>query len=113
MKIAYIIVDRQLEKKQIQMVVRRLQPRNASHLIRMPFTDFTSLTSALFGEDEGFARGLWPYSSPIDPKGKEPLVGKSPDVCTISSLRQSVTRCHRAAPRSTEAYSPYPRHYHT
>ena len=56
------------------MVVRRLQPRIAKHLIRVPFTDFTSLTSALFSVDESIARGLQLDSSPIDPKGKKPSV---------------------------------------
>ena len=58
------------------MVVRRLQPKIARHLILMPFTDFTSLTSTLFSVEEGIARGLWPDSSPNNPKGKEPLVGR-------------------------------------
>ena len=95
------------------MVVRRLYPRISRHLIGMPFTNFTLLTSTLFGVEEGIARGFWQDSSPKDPKGKEPLAGQSPDVYTVSSSRQRVTRCRRAAPRSTEAYSPYPRHYHT
>ena len=89
------------------MVVRRLQPRIAKHLIGTPFTDFASLTSALLGVEEGIARGLWPYSSPRDPKGKESLVGRSPYVYTISSSRQRVTRCCQVAPQSIEAYSPY------
>ena len=50
-----------------------MKPRIARHLIRIPFTDFASLTSAIFGVDEGIARGLWPDSSPIDPKGKKLL----------------------------------------
>ena len=95
------------------MVVRRLQPRIVRHLIGMPFIDFASLTLALFGVEEGIARGLWLDSSPRDPKGKEPLVGQSSNVYTVSSSRQRVTRCSRAAPRFVEAYSPYPRHYHT
>ena len=58
-----IIIDRPLERELIQMVVRRLQPRIARHLIGMPFTDFASLTSAIFGVEEGIARGLWSDSS--------------------------------------------------
>ena len=38
------------------MVVRRLQSGIA--LIRMPFTNFALLTSALFGVEEGIVRGL-------------------------------------------------------
>ena len=41
----------------------------------IPFIDFASLTSALFGVEEGIVRGLWPDSFPRVPKGKEPLVG--------------------------------------
>ena len=52
------------------MVVRRLNPRISRHLIGMSFIDFSSLTSALFGLEEGIARGLWPNSSLRDPKGK-------------------------------------------
>ena len=70
---AQIIVDRPLEREQIQMVVRRLQPRIARHLIGIPFIDFASLTSALFSVEEGIAIGLWPDSSPTDPKGRKPL----------------------------------------
>ena len=84
-KMALIIIDRPLEKERIQMVVKRLQPKIARYLIGIPFTDFTSLTSTLFGVEEGITRGLWPYSSPRDPKWKKPLVWKSPDVYTISS----------------------------
>ena len=89
------------------MVVRRLQPRIARPLIGMPFIDFALLTSTLFSVEEAIARGLWPDSSPKDPKGKEPLVGQSLDVYTVSSSRQRVTRCCRVAPRFVEAYSPY------
>ena len=96
------------------MVVRRLQPRIVRHVIGMPFTNFASLTSTLFGVNEGIARGVWPDSSPRDPKEKEPLVGQSSNVYTVSSSsRQRVTKCYRVAPRSVKAYSPYPRHYHT
>ena len=62
------------------MVVRRLYPKISRHLIGMPFTNFALLTSTLFGMEEGIARGLWLDSSLIDPKGKEPLVGQSPNV---------------------------------
>ena len=86
------------------MVVRRLQPRIARHLIGIPFTNFTLLTSTLFSVEKGIARGLWPDSSPRDPKGKEPLLGQSLNVYTVSSLRQRVTSCRRATPRSIEAY---------
>ena len=41
---AQVVVDRLEEIEHIQMVVRRLQPRIARHLIRIPLVDFASLT---------------------------------------------------------------------
>ena len=35
-----------------------------------PQTDFGSLVQALYGIEEGIARGLWADSSPQDSKGK-------------------------------------------
>ena len=49
---AQIIIDQPLEREQIHMVVRRLQPMIVRHLIGMTFTDFASLTSALLGVEE-------------------------------------------------------------
>ena len=95
------------------MVVRRLQPRIDKHLIGVPLTDFTSLTSSLFSVEEGIVRGFWQNSSPIDPKWNKPLVEQSHDVYTVSSSRQIITRSSRAAPQPTETYSPYPLHRHT
>ena len=51
----------------------------------MPFKNFASLTLALFGVEEGITRSFWPDSSPINPKGKKPLVEQSLDVGVISS----------------------------
>ena len=70
------------------MILRSLQPRFARHLMGFPHRDFGSLVQALYGIEEGIARGLWPESSPSDPKGKKPLGGQRPgDVGTISSAR--------------------------
>ena len=110
---AQIIINRSLEREHIHMIMRRLQPKIARYFIGMSFTDFTSLTSIIFGVEEDIARGLWLDSSPGDPKEKEPLVRQSPDVHTVSSSRQRVTRCCRVTPLSVKAYSPYSRHYHT
>ena len=38
-----------------------------------PRTDFGSLVQALYGIEEGIAKGLWPESSPTDSKEKKPL----------------------------------------
>ena len=48
------------EKDQISMIMRSLQPRFARHLMGFPHTDFGSLVQALYGIEEGIARGLWP-----------------------------------------------------
>ena len=70
------------------MILRSLQPRFARHLMGFPRRDFGSLVQALYGIEEGIARGLQPKSSPFDPKGKKPLGGQRPgDVGTISSAR--------------------------
>ena len=42
------IVDRPLEREQIHMVLRSLQPRIARHVVRVPFIDFGSLVLALY-----------------------------------------------------------------
>ena len=53
-----------------------------------PYTDFESLVQALYGIEEGIARGLWPESSPTDSKGKKPSKGqRSGDVGAISLAR--------------------------
>ena len=57
------------------MILRSLQPRFSRHLMGFPHKDFGSLVQALYGIDEGIARGLWLKSSPSDSKGKKPLGG--------------------------------------
>ena len=52
-----------------------------------PHTDFGSLVQALYGIEEGIARGLWPKSSPTDSKGKKPSGRqRSGDVGAINSV---------------------------
>ena len=55
------------------MILRSLQPRFVRHLMGFPHIDFRSLVQALYGIEEGIAKGLWPESSPTDSKGKKPL----------------------------------------
>ena len=76
------------------MVVRRLQPKIARHVIRGPFTDFGSLVMALFSVEDGIARRLWPDFFPIDSKGKNPSEEQRPNVSTISPTRQRTFRRH-------------------
>ena len=82
-KIAQII-DRPLERDQISMIMRNLQPRFARHLMGFPQIDFGSLVQALYGIEKGISRGLWADSSPSDSKGKKSGSGPKPsDVGTI------------------------------
>ena len=70
------------------MILRSLQPRFAKHLMGFPYKDFGSLVPALYGIEEGIARGLWPESSPTDFKGKKTSGGQRPrDVSAINSSR--------------------------
>ena len=84
-KIAHII-DRPSERDQIIMIMRSLQPRFSRHLMGFPQTNFGSLVQALYGIEEGIARGLWVDSSPSDSKGKKLGSGSRPsDVGTIGT----------------------------
>ena len=58
---------------QISMIMRSLYPRFSKHLMRFPHMNFGSLVQALYGIEEGIARGLWSESSPTSSKGKNPL----------------------------------------
>ena len=53
------------------MILRSSQPRFARNLMGFPHTDFGSLVQALYGIEEGIARGLWPESFSSDSKGKK------------------------------------------
>ena len=53
------VIDQPTEREQIQMVVRRLQPKIAKHVIGVPFTNFGSLVMTLFSVEDGLVRGLW------------------------------------------------------
>ena len=91
-KIAQII-DKPLERDQISMIMRSLQPRFARHLMGFPQTDFGSLVQALYGIEEGISRGLWANSSPSDSKGKKPGSGPRPsDVGAIGMTRHRSPR---------------------
>ena len=80
-KIAQII-DKPLECDQM----RSLQPRFTGHLMGFPHRDFGSLVQALYGIEEGIARGLWADSSTPDSKGKKPRLGsRSSDIGAIGT----------------------------
>ncbi|KAL6348491.1 hypothetical protein AAG906_008946 [Vitis piasezkii] len=77
------IIDRPLEKDQINMIMRSLQPRF------------------------GIARGLWPESSPTDSKGKKPSGGqRSGDVGAISSVGMRPPRHYRTVGQTSGFYYP-------
>ena len=67
------VIDRPFEKDQISMIMRSLQPRFARHLMGFPHTNFGYLVQALYGIEEGIAKGLWSESFPTDSKKKKPL----------------------------------------
>ena len=51
-----------------------------------PYKNFGSLVRALYGIEEGIAKGLWPKSSPTDYKGKKTSRGQRlRDVSAINS----------------------------
>ena len=84
---------RPLERDQISMIMRSLQPRFAKHFMGFPHTDFRSLVQALYGIKEGISRGLWADSSPSDSKGKKPESGPRPsDVSAIGMTRHRSPR---------------------
>ena len=86
------------------MVVRRLQPGIARHLIGIPFTYFTSLTSSRFYVKYGIAKGMWSNSFPIDPKGKKPSSRRNSDVHTIPSSTYRITKYRQIAPQTIGIY---------
>ena len=58
-----------------------------------PQLDFGSLVQALYGIEEGIARGLWVDSSPLDSKGKNPGFSPRPsDVGTIGMIGHRSSR---------------------
>ncbi|KAL6342279.1 hypothetical protein AAG906_007493 [Vitis piasezkii] len=98
--------------------MRSLQPRFARHLMGFPHTDFGSLVQALYGIEEGIARGLWSESSPTDSKGKKPSGGqRSGDVGAISSAGMRPPRHYQTATLGfyypPSPHAPYSRSFRT
>ncbi|KAL6323324.1 hypothetical protein AAG906_029331 [Vitis piasezkii] len=80
--------SRSSERDHINMIMRSLQPRFARHLMGFPHVDFGSLVQALYGIEEGIARGLWPDSFPSYSKGKKPTIGQRlGDINAISAAK--------------------------
>nr|CAN76697.1 hypothetical protein VITISV_009720 [Vitis vinifera] len=107
------IIDRPSERDQISMIMRSLQPRFSRHLMGFPHTDFGSLVQALYGIEEGIARGLWSESSPTDSKGKRPSGGqRSGDVGAISSAGMRPSRHYQTVGQTPGYYYPPSPHAH-
>ncbi|KAL6347507.1 hypothetical protein AAG906_026029 [Vitis piasezkii] len=96
------------------MVLRSLQPKIARHVVRVPFTDFSSLVLALYDVEDGISRGLWTDFSPTDVKGKKPLGGqRSIDVSAISSTIPQLTGTHSSyAPQQYRPRAPHQSYDH-
>ena len=93
------IIDKPLERDQIQIVLRSLQPRISRHVVGVLFIDFGSLVLALYDVEDGILRGLWTDFSPSDVKGKKPFGGQSSvDVSAIGSSSQRPLRRHQPVP---------------
>ena len=89
------------------MILRSLQPRFARHLMRFPHTDFRSLVQALYGIEEGIARGSWLKSSPTESKGNKPLRGqRSRDVSAIRSTGMRPPRRYQTVGQTSGFYYP-------
>ena len=87
------------------MIMRSLQPRFARHLMGFPHMDFGSLVQALYGIEEGIARGLWSESSPSDSKGKKPIIEqRSGDVSAINATRPRPPRYYQIVGQTFGVY---------
>ena len=86
-------INRPLEREQISMIMRSLQPSYARHLMGIPIMDYIALIEALYGIEGGMARILWSDSSSSDSKGKKPSGSYRPgEVGAISSFRHGAPR---------------------
>ena len=89
------------------MIMKSLQPQFARHLMGFPHVDFGSLVQALYGIEEGIARGLWPNSSHSDSKGKKPAIGQRlGDVSAISTVRPRPPRYYQTIGQTSGVYYP-------
>ena len=101
------VIDEPSERDKINMIMRSLQPRFALHLMGFPHIDFGYLVQALYGIEEGIARGLWFESSPSDLNGKKPLGGqRSGDVNAISSIGLRPPRRYQIVRQTSGLYYP-------
>ena len=98
------MIDRPSEREQISMIMRSLQPSYARYLMGVSIMDYKALIEALYGIEDGKARGLWSYSSSSDSKGKKPSGSNiSGEVGAISSFRHGAPRSQYASIRPHRA----------
>ena len=82
------MIDRPSKREWVSMIMRSLQPNYTSHLMGVPIMDYRTLLEALYGIEDGMARGLWSDSSTYDCKGKKPSGSYIPrEVGAINSFR--------------------------
>ena len=83
------MIDHPLEREQIGMIMRSLQPSYARHLIGVPIIDYRAMIEALYGIEDGMAHGLWSDSSTSDSKEKKLSGSYRPgELGAISSFRR-------------------------
>ena len=98
------MIDRPSKREQISMIMRILQLSYARHLMGVPIMDYRALIEALYGIEDGMARGLWLDSSSSDSKGKKPSGSYRPgEVGAISSFRHGAPRPQYASIRPHRA----------
>ena len=94
------MIDRPSERKQISMIMRSLQPSYVRHLMSVPIMDYRALIEALYGIEDGIARGLWSDSSSSNSKRKKPSGSYRPgEVGAIGSFRHGPPRPQYASIR--------------
>ena len=94
------MIDRPSKREHISMIMRSLQPSYARHLMGVSIIDYKALIEALYGIEDGMARGLWSDSSDFDSKRKKPSGSYIPrEVGAISSFRQGAPRPQYASIR--------------
>ena len=94
------MIDRPSEREHISMIMRSLHPSYARHLMGVPIMDYRALIEALYGIEDGMARGLWLNSSSFDSKEKEPSGSyRQGEVGAISSFRHGAPRPQYASIR--------------
>ena len=92
------MIDHPSKREHISMIMRSLQPCYARHLMGVSIMDYRALIEALYGIEDGMARGLWSNSSFSDSKGKKPFGSyRLGEVGAISSCRQGAPRPHYAS----------------